>query len=51
MKILIDFFPILLFVGAYKFYDIYVGTGVLMAASLLQLFQSRIFESLLWDTA
>ena len=36
MKILIDFFPILLFVGAYKFYDIYVGTGVLMAASLLQ---------------
>ena len=36
MKILIDFFPILLFVGAYKFYDIYVGTAVLMAATLLQ---------------
>jgi intracellular septation protein len=36
MKILIDFFPILLFVGAYKLYDIYVGTAVLMAATVLQ---------------
>ncbi|MES2876884.1 MAG: septation protein IspZ, partial [Pseudomonadota bacterium] len=37
MKILIDFFPILLFFGAYKTYDIYVGTGVLMAATVLQM--------------
>ncbi|MDO8319023.1 septation protein A [Rhodoferax sp.] len=37
MKILIDFFPILLFFGAYKFYDIYIGTGVLMAATVLQM--------------
>ncbi len=37
MKILIDFFPILLFVGAYKLYDIYVGTAVLMAATVLQM--------------
>lgn len=37
MKILIDFFPILLFFGAYKLYDIYVGTGVLMAATVLQM--------------
>jgi intracellular septation protein len=37
MKILIDFFPILLFFGAYKHYDIYVGTGVLMAATVLQM--------------
>ena len=37
MKLLIDFFPILLFVGAYKLYDIYVGTGVLMAATLVQM--------------
>ena len=37
MKILIDFFPILLFFGAYKLYDIYVGTAVLMAATLLQM--------------
>jgi intracellular septation protein len=37
MKILIDFFPILLFFGAYKLYDIYIGTGVLMAATVLQM--------------
>lgn len=37
MKILIDFFPILLFFGAYKAYGIYVGTGVLMAATVLQM--------------
>ena len=36
MKILIDFFPILLFFGAYKFYDIYAATGVLMAATVVQ---------------
>ncbi|MBK9440601.1 MAG: septation protein A [Comamonadaceae bacterium] len=37
MKILIDFFPILLFFGAYKFYDIYVGTAVLMGATVIQM--------------
>jgi intracellular septation protein len=37
MKILIDFFPILLFFGAYKMYDIYIGTAVLMAATVLQM--------------
>ncbi len=37
MKILIDFFPIALFFGAYKLYDIYVGTAVLMAATTLQM--------------
>jgi intracellular septation protein len=37
MKILLDFFPILLFFGAYKFYDIYVGTAVLMGATVLQM--------------
>ena len=37
MKILIDFFPILLFFGAYKVYDIYIGTAVLMAATVLQM--------------
>ena len=36
MKILIDFLPILLFFGAYKFYDIYVATAVLMLATLAQ---------------
>ena len=37
MRFLIDFFPILLFVGAYKLYDIYVATGVLMAATVAQM--------------
>lgn len=37
MKILIDFFPILLFFGAFKAYDIYVGTAVLMGATVLQM--------------
>jgi intracellular septation protein len=37
MKLLIDFFPILLFFGAYKFYDIYLATGVLMAATVVQM--------------
>jgi intracellular septation protein len=37
MKILLDFFPILLFFGAYKLYGIYVGTAVLMAATVVQM--------------
>ena len=37
MKILIDFFPILLFFIAYKVGDIYTATGVLMAATVLQM--------------
>ena len=36
MRLLIDFFPIALFFGAYKLQGIYVGTGVLMAATVLQ---------------
>ena len=36
MRFLIDFFPILLFVGGYKLYDIYVATAVLMAATVVQ---------------
>ena len=37
MKILLDFLPILLFFGAYKMYGIYVGTAVLMGATVLQM--------------
>jgi intracellular septation protein len=37
MKILIDFFPILLFFGAFKVYGIYMGTAVLMAATVVQM--------------
>lgn len=37
MKVLLDFFPIALFFVAYKLGDIYSGTAVLMAATLLQM--------------
>ena len=36
MRFLIDFFPIGLFVAAYKLHDIYTATAVLMAATLVQ---------------
>jgi intracellular septation protein len=36
MKLLTDFFPILLFFGAYQLYDIYVATAVAIATSFLQ---------------
>lgn len=37
MKIILDFLPILLFFGAYKTYDIYTATAVLMGATVLQM--------------
>ena len=42
MKLLFDFFPLILFFGAYKFYDIYLATLVAMAASLAQVVFVRI---------
>ena len=36
MKLLIDFFPVLLFFAAYKLYNIYVATAVAIAASIIQ---------------
>ncbi|MDX8398122.1 MAG: septation protein A [Mariprofundaceae bacterium] len=36
MKFLLDFFPIVIFFIAFKTYDIYVATAVLIIASLLQ---------------
>ena len=36
MRFLIDFFPIALFVAAYKMADIYTATAVLMAATVVQ---------------
>lgn len=36
MKLLLDFFPILLFFIAYKMYDIYVATAVAIVASIVQ---------------
>jgi intracellular septation protein len=37
MKLLLDFFPILLFFGAFKLWDIFVATSVAIVATLLQL--------------
>ena len=37
MKLLIDFFPIILFFVAFKFWGIYVATGVAIAATVLQI--------------
>ena len=37
MKLLFDFFPVILFFVAYKFADIYVATGVAIAASVVQI--------------
>ncbi|MEY2995006.1 MAG: hypothetical protein RL357_1941 [Pseudomonadota bacterium] len=38
MRILIDFFPIALFVAVYKGVDIYAATATLMAATVVQMF-------------
>ena len=37
MKLLVDFFPIAIFFVAFKIFDIYVATGVAIAATLLQI--------------
>jgi intracellular septation protein len=37
MKIIFDFIPLLLFFAASKWYDIYVGTAVLMASTVIQM--------------
>ncbi|KTD21560.1 septation protein A [Legionella londiniensis] len=42
MKLLFDFFPILLFFICYKLFDIYYATAVAMGASLLQVIFYRI---------
>ncbi|MCU7891534.1 MAG: septation protein A [Candidatus Thiodiazotropha sp. (ex Ustalcina ferruginea)] len=36
MKFLADFFPVILFFVAYKFYGIYIATGVAIASSIAQ---------------
>ena len=50
MKFLFDLFPIILFFAAYKLYDIYVATGVAIAAAVVQtgLFwlKNRRFENM-----
>lgn len=44
MKLLFDLFPVLLFFIAYKVSDIYVATGVAIAASLLQVIWLKLRE-------
>lgn len=54
MKQLLEFFPIILFFIAYKTYDIYVATAVMMAATILQVSYSwlryREVASMQWIT-
>ena len=37
MKLLFDLFPVVLFFAAFKLYDIYVATGVAIAATVVQI--------------
>jgi len=50
MKFLFDLFPIILFFGAYKLYDIYVATAVAIGAAFVQTglfwFKHRRFEKM-----
>jgi intracellular septation protein len=54
MKQLFEFFPILLFFIAFKLYDIYVATAVVIVATLLQVgyawFRYRKVETMQWIT-
>ncbi|HYF42904.1 MAG TPA: septation protein IspZ, partial [Ramlibacter sp.] len=42
MKLLIDFFPIILFFAAFKLWDIYVATGVAIVATIAQIAWLRL---------
>ncbi len=44
MKMFFDFLPVLLFFVVYKLYDIYLATGVLIAASALQTIGHRLIK-------
>jgi intracellular septation protein len=54
MKQLLEFFPILLFFIAFKIYDIYVATAVVMMATIIQVafiwFRYRKVETMQWVT-
>ncbi len=54
MNQIVEFFPILLFFIAYKFYGIYVATGVVIVATLLQViftwFKYRKVKTMQWIT-
>jgi intracellular septation protein len=52
MKFLFDIFPVVLFFAAFKMYDIYVATGVAIAATVLQIgalaVLGRKIDGMLW---
>ncbi len=52
MKFLFDLFPVILFFIAFKTYDIFVATGVAIAATLLQIgwvwLRHRKVENMMW---
>jgi len=52
MKFLFDLFPVILFFAAYKFADIYVATGVAIAATVAQVgwvhFRHGKVDKMLW---
>jgi intracellular septation protein len=54
MKQLLEFFPILLFFVAYKLYDIYIATAVVIGATIVQVaiawFKYRKVETMQWIT-
>lgn len=54
MKQLFEFFPIILFFIAFKLYDIYIATGVVIVATILQVgyawFRYRKVETMQWIT-
>jgi intracellular septation protein len=54
MKQLLEFFPIILFFIAFKLYDIYIATGVVIVATILQVtycwFKYHKIETMQWIT-
>jgi intracellular septation protein len=54
MKPFLEFFPIVLFFVTYKFYDIFIATGVVMVATVVQVlvywFLYRKVETMQWIT-
>jgi intracellular septation protein len=52
MKFLFDLLPVILFFAAFKFFDIYVATGVVIAATMVQIawvwFRHGKVDTMLW---
>ncbi len=46
MSLLVDYFPLILFFGTYKFYGIFAATAVAIGASIVQLVYMRLFKKI-----